>query len=64
MLEDDTKQEFGPYKDHWVVARNEKDAQEEANRRYNGKKFHLRQGPDVLDTWFSSGLFPLSRGDH
>uniref|UniRef100_A0A0A9ERC8 valine--tRNA ligase n=1 Tax=Arundo donax TaxID=35708 RepID=A0A0A9ERC8_ARUDO len=25
-----------------------------------GKKFQLNQDPDVLDTWFSSGLFPLT----
>lgn len=43
-----------------MVARNEEEAEEEAKRIYAGKKFHLTQDPDVLDTWFSSGLFPLS----
>lgn len=43
-----------------MVARNEEEAQEEARQIYAGKKFHLTQDPDVLDTWFSSGLFPLS----
>ncbi|GMY07076.1 valine--tRNA ligase, mitochondrial 1 isoform X2 [Fagus crenata] len=59
-LEDDELKELGAYNDHWVVARNEDEAQEEASRIYNGKKFHLSQDPDVLDTWFSSGLFPLT----
>nr|KYP76075.1 Valyl-tRNA synthetase [Cajanus cajan] len=59
-LEDDVRREFGAYNDHWVVARTEEEAQKEASQRYNGKKFHLSQDPDVLDTWFSSGLFPLS----
>ncbi|XP_030936958.1 valine--tRNA ligase, mitochondrial 1-like isoform X2 [Quercus lobata] len=59
-LEDDELKEINSYKDHWVVARNEDNAQEEASRLYNGKKFHLSQDPDVLDTWFSSGLFPLA----
>ncbi|KAJ7957264.1 Valine--tRNA ligase [Quillaja saponaria] len=59
-FEDDKLKEFGAYSDRWVVARSEGEAQEEANRLYNGKKFHLTQDPDVLDTWFSSGLFPLS----
>ncbi|KAG7982619.1 hypothetical protein I3843_04G062200 [Carya illinoinensis] len=59
-LEDDELKEIGAYNDHWVVARNEEEAQEEASRLYNGRKFHLSQDPDVLDTWFSSGLFPLS----
>lgn len=59
-LEDDILQEFGAYNDHWVVARNEEQARDEASQRYNGKKFRLSQDPDVLDTWFSSGLFPLT----
>ena len=59
-LEDDELKEINSYKDHWVIARNEDDAQEEASRLYNGKKFHLSQDSDVLDTWFSSGLFPLA----
>lgn len=59
-LEDDILQELGAYNDHWVVAKNEEEARDEANQRYNGKKFHLIRDPDVLDTWFSSGLFPLT----
>ncbi|KAL2530927.1 Valine--tRNA ligase [Forsythia ovata] len=59
-LEDDELTELGAYNNHWVVARNEEEAQEEASRIFSGKKFELSQDPDVLDTWFSSGLFPLS----
>ncbi|KAM7250274.1 hypothetical protein ACFE04_022157 [Oxalis oulophora] len=59
-LEDDELKEFGAYKDHWIVARDENDANTTASQRYAGKKFQLRRDPDVLDTWFSSGLFPLS----
>ncbi len=40
-----------------IVARNE----EEAMRRAEGKK--LRRDPDVLDTWFSSALWPFSTLD-
>lgn len=43
-----------------MVARNEVEAQIEAKQLFAGKKFQLSQDPDVLDTWFSSGLFPLS----
>lgn len=43
-----------------MVSRNEEEAQKEASKMYNGKKFQLTQDHDVLDTWFSSGLFPLS----
>lgn len=60
MLDDDELKELGAYNDHWVVARNEEEAYEEASKRYTGKHFQLFHDPDVLDTWFSSGLFPLS----
>ncbi|CAK9135223.1 unnamed protein product [Ilex paraguariensis] len=59
-LDDDELKELGVYNDHWVVARNEEDAMLEASRMFDGKKFQMSQDPDVLDTWFSSGLFPLS----
>lgn len=52
--------ELGVYNSQWVVARTEDEAQKEASRIFAGKKFQLSQDPDVLDTWFSSGLFPLS----
>ncbi|XP_038687792.1 valine--tRNA ligase, mitochondrial 1-like [Tripterygium wilfordii] len=58
-LESDELKELGVYNDHWVVARNEEEARAEASRKY-GENFVLCQDPDVLDTWFSSGLFPLS----
>ncbi|TVU32076.1 hypothetical protein EJB05_23794 [Eragrostis curvula] len=59
-LEDDEERDMGSYSDHWIIARNETDAILEAKQRYPEKKYQLDQDPDVLDTWFSSGLFPLS----
>ncbi|XP_027069479.2 valine--tRNA ligase, mitochondrial 1-like isoform X1 [Coffea arabica] len=59
-LKDDEQKEIGSYNGRWVVARNEKEAQEEAQQLFPGKQFQLSQDPDVLDTWFSSGLFPLT----
>eukprot|EP00894_Picocystis_sp_ML_P004177 jgi/Pico_ML_1/54694/g569.t1 len=43
----------------YVVARNEQEAFEKA-RRTHGDGVHLVQEMDVLDTWFSSGLWPFS----
>lgn len=60
ILEEDQLKEIGAYNDHWVVARTEEEARKEAAQKYSGKKFELTQDHDVLDTWFSSGLFPLS----
>lgn len=51
---------MGAYPDHWVVARNVAEAENIAKEKFPGKKFKLDQDPDVLDTWFSSGLFPFS----
>lgn len=49
---------YGP-DSHAFAARNESDAQEQAIAYY-GEAVHLEQDPDVLDTWFSSGLWPFS----
>lgn len=59
-LEGDELKELGAYNDHWVVARTEEEARTEASRIFSCKEFQLAQDPDVLDTWFSSGLFPLT----
>ncbi|HXF61759.1 MAG TPA: valine--tRNA ligase [Caldilineaceae bacterium] len=49
---------YGP-DGHAFAARNESEAQEQAIAYY-GEAVHLEQDPDVLDTWFSSGLWPFS----
>jgi valyl-tRNA synthetase len=43
----------------FVVARNEAEAREQAIAQF-GASVQLVQDPDVLDTWFSSGLWPFS----
>ena len=45
---------------HWVVGRTLEEATERAKTLANGKPFTLEQDEDVLDTWFSSGLWPFS----
>ncbi|GAB4342898.1 MAG: valine--tRNA ligase [Cyanophyceae cyanobacterium] len=51
----------GTVTDHtpYVVARNEDDARRQAIAQY-GDGAVLERDPDVLDTWFSSGLWPFS----
>ncbi|CEG66688.1 AP-1 adaptor complex sigma subunit Aps1 [Rhizopus azygosporus] len=44
----------------WVTGHNEDEARAAAEAKFPGKKFTLEQDPDVLDTWFSSGLWPFS----
>ena len=46
--------------DRWVIGREEDEARAEAEKKFPGKAFTLEQDEDVLDTWFSSGLFPFS----
>lgn len=43
----------------FVVAASEAEALEQAQSRF-GPEVQLEQDPDVLDTWFSSGLWPFS----
>lgn len=43
----------------YIVARNEVEALEKAKIKY-GDNVKLERDPDVLDTWFSSGLWPFS----
>lgn len=47
---------------YWVVARSEHEAKEKAAKRFkvSAENITVNQDEDVLDTWFSSGLFPFS----
>ncbi len=51
-----------PAEDIWVVGRSEEQALERAAHKLgvDEKFISLEQDEDVLDTWFSSGLFPFS----
>ena len=46
--------------DDYIVARNEEDAREKAMEMGHPADITLRQEEDVLDTWFSSGLWPFA----
>jgi valyl-tRNA synthetase len=43
----------------FIVAMNEVEARQQAIAKF-GENVQLEQDPDVLDTWFSSGLWPFS----
>lgn len=45
---------------NWVVGRTLEEAKERATTIAKGANFTLEQDEDVLDTWFSSGLWPWS----
>uniref|UniRef100_A0A3Q3WLM2 Valine--tRNA ligase, mitochondrial n=1 Tax=Mola mola TaxID=94237 RepID=A0A3Q3WLM2_MOLML len=49
-------------KEQWVWGRSENEARHRAALKYGMKPeaITLAQDPDVLDTWFSSGLFPFA----
>ncbi|ANV90237.1 valine--tRNA ligase [Picosynechococcus sp. PCC 8807] len=51
----------GEIQDHtpFIVAHDETEAKQKAIAKY-GEDCQLEQDPDVLDTWFSSGLWPFS----
>ena len=44
----------------WVVGRTLEEAQARAAEKAKGRPFTIEQDEDVLDTWFSSGLWPFS----
>ncbi|KAF5096989.1 hypothetical protein D0Z00_002576 [Geotrichum galactomycetum] len=44
----------------WVVGKTLEVAQAKALKKFPNEKFTLEQDEDVLDTWFSSGLWPFS----
>ncbi|XP_054620182.1 valine--tRNA ligase, mitochondrial isoform X2 [Dunckerocampus dactyliophorus] len=52
----------GQQEEEWVWGRNEEEARKRAAVKYGVKSedISLTQDPDVLDTWFSSGLFPFA----
>lgn len=52
-FEDDELREFGAYNDHWIVGWDLEEAKNLASK-------NLEEGPVVLDTWFSSGVFPFA----
>jgi valyl-tRNA synthetase len=45
---------------NWIIATSLEEATVEADKRAAGRKYTLNQDEDVLDTWFSSGLWPFS----
>lgn len=46
--------------ERWVTGRTLDEAEEKAKAKFAGKKLTLTRDEDVLDTWFSSGLWPFS----
>ncbi|XP_045607383.1 valine--tRNA ligase isoform X2 [Procambarus clarkii] len=52
----------GQNDEYWVSGRTEEEARQKAAAKFNvsPENIKLNQDPDVLDTWFSSGLFPFS----
>lgn len=44
----------------YIVARSDEEAEQIASGKYVGESVTLRKETDVLDTWFSSGLWPFS----
>jgi len=45
---------------YWVVGRDLEEATERAKKLAGSSNFTIEQDEDVLDTWFSSGLWPFS----
>jgi valyl-tRNA synthetase len=63
-LDKDGDEKCNKDNEEWIVARSVVDAYIKASEKYPKKKleidYALRQDDDVLDTWFSSGIYPFS----
>lgn len=46
--------------ERWFSGRTQEEAEAKAKKALSGKTYTLERDPDVLDTWFSSGLWPFS----
>ena len=46
--------------ERWIAGRTIEEAETKAKAKFPGKAFQLSQDPDVLDTWFTSGMWPFS----
>ncbi|SCU90053.1 LAME_0E06854g1_1 [Lachancea meyersii CBS 8951] len=46
--------------EYWISGRTLEEAEAKAAKKFPKVKYTLRQDEDVLDTWFSSGLWPFS----
>jgi len=59
---DENSSEYNSKTENWVVARSKEEAMKIACQRrgVSSDEIVLEQDSDVLDTWFSSGLFPFS----
>ncbi|CCD25902.2 valine--tRNA ligase NDAI_0G01260 [Naumovozyma dairenensis CBS 421] len=53
----DNSREDGNY---WIAGRSHDEALIKAKKKFPSEKFTLEQDEDVLDTWFSSALWPFS----
>ena len=51
---------IGGNREQWFVARSMKEAKEQATKVLGNANIEMEQDSDVLDTWFSSGLLPMS----
>ncbi|SCV04609.1 LANO_0G11254g1_1 [Lachancea nothofagi CBS 11611] len=46
--------------EYWISGRTLEEAEAKAAKKFPNVKYTLKQDEDVLDTWFSSGLWPFS----
>ena len=59
MFDDEAAAAAAASSERYVVAKSEGEARDRAVQQY-GPDVVLKQESDVLDTWFSSGLWPFS----
>ena len=52
---------FSSFRSQWIVAKNREEAEAKARRELGADDvITIEQDPDVLDTWFSSAIYPFA----
>ncbi|KAI9893406.1 MAG: hypothetical protein M1814_006703 [Vezdaea aestivalis] len=60
MVEFEGETADGSKDESWISGRTLEEAEKKADAKYPGKRYTLTRDEDVLDTWFSSALWPFS----
>jgi valyl-tRNA synthetase len=64
QIKSDENNQYGAIESQWIVATSIEEARAKADKLLNDEQieceYDLIQDPDVLDTWFSSGIYPFT----
>lgn len=60
VFQDDEERSDAVDDEYWICAKSQEEAEQLAKEMFPGRSLTVRRDEDVLDTWFSSALWPFS----